>query len=292
MKAIKTFLCLLTISASFNNTAFAQQTPIKAKKNAEFSNTMQSLKEYFSVPGLAVLVKRNDSIIHEEYLGFSDYEAKTPLTPDTTFPIASLTKIFAGITALYLAENAKLDLGAPMNDFFEKKPFENAVTVSQVLSHTSQGTPPGEHFYYSFRFGAMKKVLETSGNTSLEKLMDSLIITPLQLKHTYPMKDSLVVINRKEVMAKPYFLEEGIQPGFIDYGFSTAAGMVSTVRDLAKLDSALDQNLLISEDSKKQMTEPFRPGLPYGLGIFSETFAGKKLLWGYGQYDCYSSLWL
>jgi len=292
LKKVNPFLHLLCLFAIGNTAVLAQDTSSALEKDADFSKTIQSLQAYFSIPGLAVLVKQGDSIVHEEYLGFSDYEGKISVGPNTTFPIASLTKIFAGITAMHLVETNKLDLESPINDYFENKPLENAVTVSHILSHTSQGIPPGKNFYYSSRFGALKKVLEKSSGASLEKLMDSLILNLINLPHTYPLKDSLYLSTRKEVMAKPYFLEEGIQPGFIDYGFSTAAGMVSTVRDLSKLDAALDQNLLISEASKNQMMQPFQPNLPYGLGIFSETFAGKKLIWGYGQYDCYSSLWL
>ncbi|MEM6893246.1 MAG: serine hydrolase [Bacteroidota bacterium] len=292
MKKVNLFVPLLGLFVIFNGSLLAQDASSTLENDTDFSKTIQSLQDYFSIPGLAVLVKRNDTVIYEEYLGFSDCEAQIPVGPNTTFPIASLTKIFTGITTMHLVETNRLDLRTSMNDFYENRPFENSVNVAQVLSHTSQGIPPGVAFYYSSRFGALKKVLEESSNASLEQLMDSLILSPLNLRHTYPLKDSLYLSNRKEIMAKPYFLEDGTQPGFIDYGFSTAAGMVSTVRDLSKLDSALDQNLLISKDSKKQLTEPFQPGLPYGLGIFSETFAGKKLIWGYGQYDCYSSLWL
>jgi len=40
------------------------------------------------------------------------------------------------------------------------------------------------------------------------------------------------------------------------------------------------------------MFSPLKNNLQYGYGIFSQQFLSKKLIWGYGQYDCYSSLFL
>jgi hypothetical protein len=40
------------------------------------------------------------------------------------------------------------------------------------------------------------------------------------------------------------------------------------------------------------MFTPRKSSLAYGYGIFSQPFHGKRLIWGYGQYDCYSSLFL
>ena len=91
LKKVNTFLRLLCLFAIGNTAVLAQDTPSASEKDADFSKTIQSLQAYFSVPGLAVLVKQSDNIIHEEYLGFSDYEGKISVGPITTFPIASLT---------------------------------------------------------------------------------------------------------------------------------------------------------------------------------------------------------
>ena len=88
------------------------------------------------------------------------------------------------------------------------------------------------------------------------------------------------------------FVEGKIKEGFVDYGYSSAAGIASTVRDLAVFSRALDKNLLITEKSKLNMITPAKPNLPYAYGIFNQYFNGHRLIWGYGQYDCYSSLFL
>ena len=78
----------------------------------------------------------------------------------------------------------------------------------------------------------------------------------------------------------------------MDYGYSASAGIVSTARDLIRFNQALDLNTLITKDSKEAMFSPFQDGLPYGYGIFTQKIKGLDVVWAYGQYDCYSSLFM
>jgi hypothetical protein len=94
------------------------------------------------------------------------------------------------------------------------------------------------------------------------------------LSHTFLLKDSSQLIGRK--VAKPYFYEGETKPGFIDYGFSSAAGIASTVRDIAKFGEVID----------------VQPTGKYNYGLFSQSIGGEDVLWAYGQYDCYSSLFI
>ena len=65
--------------------------------------------------------------------------------------------------------------------------------------------------------------------------------------------------------------------------------------DLAKFDVAMDQNLIVSEESKAAMFTPTLSNsgqpLPYGLGWFVQEHESRQLLWHYGwQPGAYSSL--
>ena len=72
------------------------------------------------------------------------------------------------------------------------------------------------------------------------------------------------------------------------YSSQTAAGMVSTVEDLARFDIAFDAGKLVSAASREQMFTPARDSkgkdLPYGLGWFVETIDGIRLVWHYGWF--------
>jgi CubicO group peptidase (beta-lactamase class C family) len=70
--------------------------------------------------------------------------------------------------------------------------------------------------------------------------------------------------------------------------------MISTVLDLAKFDAAMDNNLLVTADSKAALFTPTRSNdgevLPYGMGWFVQEHEGSKLVWHYGWEIAYSSL--
>jgi len=67
---------------------------------------------------------------------------------------------------------------------------------------------------------------------------------------------------------------------------TTAAGILTSVLDLALLDVALDRNQLVSAGSKKAMfsahVNAAGQALPYGLGWFVEEEGGPKRVWHYG----------
>ncbi|TAI47170.1 serine hydrolase domain-containing protein [Flagellimonas allohymeniacidonis] len=267
----------------------------------QFSNELSELKEYFQIPGLSVLVTKGEQIIFEDYLGFADIDLEIPMDSVTTIQMASLTKMFSAIAVMQLVEEGKITLDEPVNTYVNGRGLGDSIQIKHILSHTSQGIP-GKHFYYNNnRFMMLGDIIEKASGKDFKTNIYERIITPLKLQNTYLLKDSMQVVLEKRKIAQPYFLggqpikgymERKPQPGFIDYGFSAAAGVSSTVRDLSKLSTALDNNTLLNDSSKKTMFTSFDIGIPYGLGVFTQEFMNEQLVWGYGQYDCYSSLFL
>jgi len=256
-----------------------------------FTSEISELKEYFKIPGLAVSIVKNEEIIYQNYLGVSDFENSTQLDSNNLFPIASLTKIFSTVLIMKLVEENKLSLEDSIDEYLTSPVFGDSILIKHVLSHTSQGAV-GKEFYYSSRFGMLTNVIENASGMSFEEFMKKQVIEPLNLKNTFLLKDSTQLIGSKYIMAKPYILENGIEQGFVDFGFSAAAGIVSNLEDLVIFNNALDMNLLISKDSKELMYTPFDKKLPYGFGMFTQEYKNLNLVWAYGQYVCYSSLWL
>jgi CubicO group peptidase (beta-lactamase class C family) len=260
-------------------------------KNERFTRELIQLKDYFHIPGLSVIIKQGDQTLYEKYIGFADMEKQIPIDSSTTIPMASLTKMFTGILIMQLVEMEKISLDESINKYVSNETIPDSIKIKHVLSHTSQGDV-GKNFYYSNRFGWLTAVVEKAHQGTFEKVMEKQIIKPLGLKNTYLLKDSSQLRNEGRRIASPYFYEGETKGGFIDYGYSSAAGITSTVRDLAILSKAMDYNSLMTEESKLMMFAPSKSNLPYGYGIFSQRFNNKKLIWGYGQYDCYSSLFL
>ncbi|NAS14084.1 serine hydrolase [Poritiphilus flavus] len=259
----------------------------------DFEEDMLQLKEYFHIPGLAILVKKDGKTLYENYFGYADLETQQPLDSTSMFPIASITKTFSAVLLQQLVEEGKLDLEEPINLYLEGSSLSDSIKIKHVLSHTSEGEP-GSFFNYSSRFFLLTRVIEKSASASLVELMNSKIIDPLNLKNTVPLIDQTVIAAREDQLAKPYYFYGEVEAGHYDSGLSAASGLASTLRDLARFDNALDSDQLISGESKNQMFSPFNSDLafPYGYGIFTQNFTAKEIKWGYGQEDCFSSLLL
>ena len=98
-----------------------------------------------------------------------------------------------------------------------------------------------------------------------------------------------------KILAQPYALDREFKTTKISYpqGFSTSAGLISTVLDMAKYDIAIDQNKFLSKETQQLAFTPAvstkGESLPYGLGWFTTNYAGTKLLWHYGYWTGNSS---
>lgn len=69
------------------------------------------------VPGLVYGIVADGKLVHVKGLGVQDLEARRPVTPDTLFRIASMTKAFTGLSILSLRDQGKLSLEAPAETY-------------------------------------------------------------------------------------------------------------------------------------------------------------------------------
>ncbi len=93
--------------------------------------------------GMAVGVVRDGGLEFFLGHGLADIASNTPITQDTVFRIASITKTFTAIAVMQLWERGLVDLDAPANDYLRafklipaKEGFRPA-TVRHLLTHTS-----------------------------------------------------------------------------------------------------------------------------------------------------------
>jgi CubicO group peptidase (beta-lactamase class C family) len=110
------------------------------------------------LPGAVVLIARNGKLAMFDSFGFRDKEAKVPMTNDTIFRIASMTKPIVSVATIMLMEEGKLTLADPVSRYIpafadtkvaiEKKkddgtvehvqePQTRPMTVQDLLRHTS-----------------------------------------------------------------------------------------------------------------------------------------------------------
>lgn len=90
------------------------------------------------IPGLSLAVMRNNTVVKLGHYGLADVELNVPVTGDTKFEIASMTKQFTAAAILLLAEEGKLGLDDPIARFLsDAPPSWKAITLRQLMNHTA-----------------------------------------------------------------------------------------------------------------------------------------------------------
>jgi len=105
------------------------------------------------VPSMAVAVAREGRIVWQEAFGLADRENGIAATPDTPYPLASLSKPLTTTGLMVLVEDGAVDLKAPINQYLGPAKITAAVgdtalaTVERVACHTA-GLGLYEQAYY------------------------------------------------------------------------------------------------------------------------------------------------
>ena len=113
----------------------------------------QRIKE-LDVPSLAIGVQMQGSVIYEAAFGFADIEAQIPATTRTPYSVASITKPLISTILAKLAEDNKVDFGAPVNQYLGSAGLRAWVgnsmdaTVGRLANHTS-GLPLHFQFFFA-----------------------------------------------------------------------------------------------------------------------------------------------
>ena len=244
------------------------------------------------IAGLSIAVFERGLPVLAKGYGFADLEAKTPATPETSYPVASVSKRFTAALILRLADQGKLGLDDPLSSLFpEARPRIGALTIRHLLDHTSgltRGGPApkaaaqsvlmrggtlreqGETWDYSnYNFSLLGLAIErVTGRAFAEYLRDELV-TPLQLTGTGYCEDGSPVPGRtKDYLSTSKVLS--VTDYWTTSRFFASGGLCSTVLDLVKFERALEQGRFVSSAMLRAMRAP--AGLPesveadYGLG--------------------------
>lgn len=89
-------------------------------------------------PGMAALLVRDGKVEYRKAFGLADMDARTPITPDTQFLLASITKQFAAMAIMILAERGKLQFDDPLAKFCPEFPaYARTITIRNLLNHTA-----------------------------------------------------------------------------------------------------------------------------------------------------------
>ncbi len=162
MKTYLTVLGCFFILASCNQTDPQQPQPVDQTKEVENNLippvyiegdptwTIEERMEHYGVPGVSLAVIHKGEIVWTKAYGIMDKDSKIPVTTETLFQAASISKPVSAYAALRLVEQGKIDLEANINSQLkswqlEENEFTAAkkVTLKNLLNHSAGTTVHG-----------------------------------------------------------------------------------------------------------------------------------------------------
>ncbi len=249
---------------------------------------------------MSAAVVQDGEIVWERGFGYQNVAARIRATPDTPYLVGDLSESFTAVLLLQCVEGRRLMLDVPLNTY-GLSAFEPGVTLRKVLSHTST-----DAFVYSpERFAQLNAVMEWCAPQPFEKSVAHRLLNRLAMQDSLPgtylaapgadipedLYDPADIERYRRIalrMAVPYRVEgrRAERTEMLPAHLSAATGLVSTVRDLAKFDAAVDGALLLKQETLDAAWQPAvtRDGtpVPAGLGWFVQSHRAGRVVWQFG----------
>lgn len=142
MNRLPSCVCMLLISSFMSLLVHAETSRPTAESFAAADEIFENFRLDAHVPGLVYGVVIDGRLVHVGALGTQDLEAQRPVTADTIFRIASMTKAFTALTVLKLRDDGKLKLDALAEEYVPELkgwdyPTEDSqrIRVRNLLNH-------------------------------------------------------------------------------------------------------------------------------------------------------------
>ena len=276
---------------------------------------LELLRQQAGIPGMSALVLQDRQITWERGFGHQDLESRIIATPITPYPVADLSQTLAAVLALQCVEHRRFALDDGARQYGAK--IEEGSTLRQILGHAAPGTSGDTFKYDPARYAELTFAIEYCAPQAYRKSVSHRILQRLGMCDSVPgtdlsnptvvpeeMWDPTILERYQRVLeriAVPYKVDKKGKATRADTppaeGMSAASGLVTTVRDLARLDIALDDGVLLAPEA---MTAMWRNGLgrsgltsPTGLGWFVQSYNGEPVVWHFGVVpNGYSALWI
>ena len=272
-----------------------------ARNLEEFEVILEALRGELRIPGYSAAIAKNGQVLWAKGFGYANVEDRIKATPTTAYHLASLTKTFASTIIMKLVEEGDLDLESPVSDFGIELDNPDIIQVKHLFTHTSEGVPGSSFRYNGGRFALLDDVILGASGKSFCELLEEQIINLLGLERTVPNLLAFNVtmltwperVEFAEYLAQGYTSDGTEREAYPTY-FGTAAGLISSVLDMAEYSIAIDENRFLKEETKALVFSPtisiHGEELPYGLGWFVQDLEGVRLAWHYGWWTTNSSL--
>ncbi len=300
--------CLALLGTSFG------QGFDKAKLDQLFDRLLEKNKGMGSIT-----LTKDGKTVYSRSFGYAQINdtIKKPITGDSKFRIASITKTYTAVMILQLIEEGKLKLTDHLDHFFPQIPNARKITIAQILNHRSGipelsvevgwrsqprtheeiitaiakekplFEPDSQHQYSNTGYVLLGYILEKIDGRSYQEILKQRIVARIGLKNTYLGLSNTSVADNESLSYQ--YLGSWKEVPEINLSIPAGAGaIISTPSDMCQFIHALFEGKLISESSLELM-KTMRDGEGMGMEPFS--FAGHTL-YGHTGGSNVSGSWL
>lgn len=285
----------------------------------QLAELMPGILKTARVPGLSIALVENGQLSYQQGFGVKSVDSADPVTTETIFEAASLTKPLFAYLALLMFDDERLELDKPLVSYLDTETIEaeilqhpidaegfrldwfERVTARHVLSHSSgmphteRGMPfplffePGSAFKYSASgFYFLQRVIEKLEGKPLEKITETKIFKPLSMSHSsmiWQDRFGANACNGHDLRSRPTAIRKYQRA-------HAAASMYTTVGDYARFIIAVLDGKGLSRTSMKAMLTPqiaITEDEYWGLGFgISQSHLGDAL-WQWGDYGIFQN---
>ena len=170
------------------------------------------------VMGASIAIVDNQKVVWAQGFGYADIKNKAPATPETVYPIGSISKLFTVTATMQLAEQGKIDIDQPLQKYLpqfsikSRFPESGPVTPRSMMTHHSglpndmpkgalTSEPPSTLLYrlkdeyvayptnyvlaYSnVAMALLGLMIEQVSTTEFSEYMDQSIFAPMGMQHS------------------------------------------------------------------------------------------------------------
>lgn len=296
-------------SANSNQQAQTQNDELNQKLAAVDQMVIERM-QMLNMPGYCLAIIKNGKVVFQKPYGYADVSQTRPVTNQTVFGLASLTKTFTALTLLSLVDKGLVNLDDPLSKYVrDLSPQYQNLTIRQLASMTAgvpkvvpqevewrnqipildkmplQFEPGSQYLYSNFSYRLLGTVITNVTKRDYLEVVRETILNPLQMNNTA----TTVIMSKYGIVATAYGDNNGKGPlRQIEYKnpeVSFSAGMLaSTSDDLVRYVFGLMSRKIISPQAYQTMwytRPPLTTGAPSPWAFGWS--AGKKEKMG-GQY--------
>jgi CubicO group peptidase (beta-lactamase class C family) len=320
---VPTIFLLSIASASSGGAAAGGPVPPLQKKSlkaiaSDLRSGIPTLMREASIPGLQIALIRKGQVVWQQSFGVKNAKTGAPVTDDTLFEAASLTKPVFAYAVMKMVDEGLVDLDKPLHAHFTREEIEKGlghsldapgfrkdwfekITPRHILSH-SAGLPhgeggevvpiffePGTKWKYSADGYEMLQVaIEKLKGEKLDAIMQRYVLDPLGMTRSgmvwRPAFED-VMANGHSVFAAPQEFRRRTEA-------TSSASLYTTAGEYARFVCAVLKGEGLRPSTAKEMLTSFidmkdDKSLGWSLGFGLQNDRNGTAFWQWGDYGIF-----